>query len=52
MNIQFIPGLWCRYFDSVRHIEVQIMGDKHGNVIHCFEVCSPLRKDLVRVDSM
>lgn len=26
-----------KYFDKVRHIEVQIMGDRHGNVLHFFE---------------
>lgn len=34
-----------RYFEDVRHIEVQIIGDKHGNVIHCFErECSVQRR--------
>jgi len=34
-----------RYFDSPRHIEVQIFGDSHGNVIHCFErECSIQRR--------
>ncbi|MCL1926953.1 MAG: ATP-grasp domain-containing protein, partial [Syntrophorhabdaceae bacterium] len=23
-----------KYFDSARHVEVQIMGDRHGNIIH------------------
>ncbi len=26
-----------RYFPSARHIEVQILGDKHGNLVHLFE---------------
>jgi 3-methylcrotonyl-CoA carboxylase alpha subunit len=26
-----------RYFDDVRHIEVQIIGDHSGCVVHCFE---------------
>lgn len=26
-----------RYVDKPRHIEVQIVGDAHGEVIHCFE---------------
>lgn len=26
-----------RYFGDVRHIEVQMIGDMHGNVVHCFE---------------
>ena len=26
-----------RYIDKPRHIEVQIVGDAHGSVIHCFE---------------
>lgn len=26
-----------RYFESVRHIEFQIFGDTHGNVIHLYE---------------
>lgn len=34
-----------KYFDSARHIEFQIMGDKHGNVIHLFErECSIQRR--------
>ena len=34
-----------RYFDSPRHVEVQIFGDSHGNVIHCFErECSIQRR--------
>ncbi|MCL2103366.1 MAG: acetyl-CoA carboxylase biotin carboxylase subunit [Syntrophorhabdaceae bacterium] len=23
-----------KYFDSARHVEVQVMGDRHGNIIH------------------
>lgn len=26
-----------KYFPSARHIEIQIMGDKHGNIIHLLE---------------
>ncbi|PKY40549.1 hypothetical protein RhiirA4_494494 [Rhizophagus irregularis] len=26
-----------KYFDSVRHVEIQIIGDNYGNVYHCFE---------------
>jgi 3-methylcrotonyl-CoA carboxylase alpha subunit len=26
-----------RYFPSARHIEIQVLGDKHGNLIHIFE---------------
>lgn len=34
-----------RYFEDVRHIEVQIIGDTQGNVIHCFErECSVQRR--------
>ncbi len=34
-----------KYFDSVRHIEFQILGDQYGNVIHCFErECSIQRR--------
>jgi propionyl-CoA carboxylase alpha chain len=34
-----------RYFESPRHIEVQILGDAHGNLIHCFErECSIQRR--------
>ncbi len=34
-----------KYFDSARHIEFQIMGDKHGNTIHLFErECSIQRR--------
>jgi propionyl-CoA carboxylase alpha chain len=34
-----------RYFEAPRHIEVQILGDAHGNLIHCFErECSIQRR--------
>jgi acetyl/propionyl-CoA carboxylase alpha subunit len=34
-----------RYFPSARHIEIQILGDKHGNLIHLFErECSLQRR--------
>ncbi|MDW8015451.1 MAG: biotin carboxylase N-terminal domain-containing protein [Bacteroidia bacterium] len=34
-----------RYFPSARHIEFQILGDKHGNVVHLFErECSIQRR--------
>ncbi|MBI4514950.1 MAG: biotin/lipoyl-binding protein [Deltaproteobacteria bacterium] len=34
-----------RYFDSPRHIEIQILGDQHGNLLHCFErECSIQRR--------
>ena len=34
-----------RYFDSPRHIEIQILGDAHGHLIHCFErECSLQRR--------
>ena len=34
-----------KYFDSVRHIEFQLFGDKHGNVVHIFErECSMQRR--------
>src|SRR6185369_16392631 len=33
------------YFDRPRHIEIQIFGDAHGNVVHCFErECSIQRR--------
>lgn len=34
-----------KYFEHVKHVEVQIMGDQHGNVYHCFErECSVQRR--------
>ncbi|RHZ70458.1 hypothetical protein Glove_271g61 [Diversispora epigaea] len=34
-----------KYFDSIRHIEIQIIGDQYGNVYHCFErECSIQRR--------
>jgi acetyl/propionyl-CoA carboxylase alpha subunit len=34
-----------RYFDAPRHVEIQIFGDTHGNVVHCFErECSIQRR--------
>jgi acetyl-CoA carboxylase biotin carboxylase subunit len=34
-----------RYFPAPRHVEVQILGDHHGNLIHCFErECSIQRR--------
>ena len=30
-----VPDVYVeKYFDSARHVEVQIMGDRHGNIIH------------------
>lgn len=34
-----------RYFDDARHIEFQVFGDQHGNIIHLFErECSIQRR--------
>ena len=34
-----------KYFTDVRHVEVQVMGDRHGNIVHLFErECSIQRR--------
>ncbi|MGH3375610.1 MAG: acetyl-CoA carboxylase biotin carboxylase subunit, partial [Actinoallomurus sp.] len=34
-----------RYVTGARHVEIQILGDAHGNVVHCFErECSIQRR--------
>ena len=34
-----------KYFSASRHVEFQIFGDQHGNVVHCFErECSVQRR--------
>ena len=34
-----------KWLESVKHVEVQIVGDKHGNILHCFErECSIQRR--------
>ena len=34
-----------RWLENCRHVEVQVLGDKHGNLIHCFErECSIQRR--------
>lgn len=34
-----------RWLTSARHVEIQVLGDQHGNVIHCFErECSIQRR--------
>jgi propionyl-CoA carboxylase alpha chain len=34
-----------KWLESSRHVEIQIIGDKHGNLVHCFErECSIQRR--------
>lgn len=34
-----------KWLDKVRHVELQIIGDQHGNLVHCFErECSIQRR--------
>lgn len=34
-----------KYFTNVRHVEIQILGDRHGNIVHLFErECSVQRR--------
>jgi len=34
-----------RYVREARHVEVQVIGDRHGNIVHCFErECSVQRR--------
>jgi acetyl/propionyl-CoA carboxylase alpha subunit len=34
-----------KYFTEIRHVEVQILGDRHGNIVHLFErECSIQRR--------
>jgi propionyl-CoA carboxylase alpha chain len=34
-----------KWLDKSRHVEIQIIGDRHGNVVHCFErECSIQRR--------
>ena len=34
-----------RYLSAVRHVEIQVLGDRHGDLVHCFErECSIQRR--------
>ena len=41
-ELMFLRG---RFIDNPRHIEVQIMGDQHGNIVHFYDRdCSVQRR--------
>jgi acetyl/propionyl-CoA carboxylase alpha subunit len=29
-----------KYVERARHVEIQVFGDTHGNIVHCFERAS------------
>jgi len=38
-----------KYIEGARHVEIQILGDHHGNVMHLFERDCSVRGDIKKV---
>ena len=38
-----------KYLERPKHIEVQILGDNYGNLVHLYERTAPSREDIRRL---